>query len=394
MFKENRNLLIIAFIAVVNALGYGIVIPILYSYSKHFGLSDLQNGLLFSLFSICAFLATPLIGRMSDKYGRRPLLIASIAGTAVSFFMQSFAPNAFFLFLARALDGLTAGNISVASAVISDTTTPENRARGFGIIGASFGFGFVVGPAISALTVGYSLSMPFIIAGVISVVAVIMTIIFLPETNRHIGQVTQGKLFDFGKLWHALFDPSVGVTLLITLVYFLAFSCSIMYGFQPFSKKVLLLSDVEISVIFVIFGLIGLVTQIFLVQRITKSLGLKKAYTSAILIVAVGFLLMFLSRSLWFFVIASIVLAMANSLVPPLTQTILSQETDEKSQGTIMGINASYMSIGQIFGPIIGGMVASFYIPAIFIVGIIFALVCFYLSLKVLRKDVKKESAF
>ncbi|HEX8932295.1 MAG TPA: MFS transporter, partial [Patescibacteria group bacterium] len=251
MFKGNRNLFIIAFIAVVNALGYGIVIPILYSYSKHYGLSDFQNGLLFSIFSIGAFIATPLIGRMSDKYGRRPLLIISIIGTVVSFFMQAFAPNAIFLFLARALDGLTAGNISVATAVISDTTPPEERAKGFGIIGASFGFGFVVGPAISALTVGISASLPFIIAGLITLIAVIITVIYLPETNKHIGQVTHSKLFDFGKLWQALFDPNVGMTLLITFIYFLAFSCSIMYGFQPFSKKILLLSDVQISILFV-----------------------------------------------------------------------------------------------------------------------------------------------
>lgn len=394
MFKGNRNLFIISFIAVVNALGYGIVIPILYSYSKHYGLSDFQNGLLFSIFSIFAFLATPIIGRLSDKFGRRPLLIISIIGTAVSFFMQAFAPSAIFLFIARALDGLTAGNISVAQAVISDTTTPQERAKGFGIIGASFGFGFVVGPAISALTVGISLALPFIIAGLITLVAVVVTIIYLPETNKHIGQVAHSKLFDFSRLWHALFDPNVGVTLIITFIYFLAFSCSIMYGFQPFSKHILNLSDVQISILFVVFGLTGLVAQLLLVQWIIKRFGLKRAFSVSLLIVAVGFLLMFVSRSLSFFIFASIILSLSNSLVQPLTQTILSKETDEKSQGSIMGLNASYMSIGQIFGPIIGGAVASLYIPFIFVAGIIFTLICFYLSFKVLRPGVRLESAF
>lgn len=393
MFKD-KNLLIIALIAVVNALGYGIVIPILYSYSKHFGLSDFQNGLLFSIFSICSFLATPLIGRLSDKYGRRPLLIISILGTVVSFFMQAFAPNAIFLFLARGLDGLTAGNISVASAVISDTTTAQDRAKGFGIIGASFGFGFVFGPAISALTVGIAPSLPFIIAGVITAIAAVITILFLPETNKHIGQVHHGKLFDFGRLWHALFDPGVGPTLLITLVFFLAFACSIIYGFQPFSKKILLLSDVQISILFVLFGIIGLLTQLLIVPRVTKWLGLKKAFSSSIFVVACAFIIMFFTRSLLVFVIANIILGIANSITQPLTQAILSQETDEKSQGSIMGINASYMSIGQIFGPIIGGVVASFFIPAVFLVGTFFTLVCFYLSFKVLRPGVAKESAF
>ena len=121
--KENRNLLIIALIAIVNALGYGIIIPILYSYSLRFGLNDFENGLLFASYSLAMFLSTPIIGRLSDKYGRRPLLIVSIGGTAVSFFMMAFAPSALFLFLARIIDGITAGNIPVASAVISDTTT-------------------------------------------------------------------------------------------------------------------------------------------------------------------------------------------------------------------------------------------------------------------------------
>src|SRR3989338_5079513 len=168
MFAGNRNLLIIALVAIVNALGYGIIIPVLYSYSQKYGLNDFQNGLLFSIFSICQFFSTPIIGRMSDKYGRKPLLLISISGTALSFFMAAFAPNAVFLFIARALDGITAGNIPVASAVISDTTTQKQRAKGFGIIAAAFGFGFVFGPAISALTLSFSDSMPFISSSLIS----------------------------------------------------------------------------------------------------------------------------------------------------------------------------------------------------------------------------------
>ncbi len=151
MFKNNRNLGIIAIIALVNSIGYGVIIPVMLPYAEKFGLSVFQYGLLFALFSLCQFLATPIIGRLSDKYGRRPLLIISCAGTALSFFLAAFAPNAFVLFIARALDGITAGNIPVAQAVISDTTEPKDRAKGFGIIGASFGFGFIAGPLIAAL---------------------------------------------------------------------------------------------------------------------------------------------------------------------------------------------------------------------------------------------------
>src|SRR5581483_3789797 len=192
-------------------------------------------GLLFAMFSICQFFSTPIIGRMSDKYGRRPMLLLSIAGTAGSFLLMAFAPNALFLFLARALDGLTAGNIPVAFAVISDSTKPEDRPKAFGLIGAAFNFGFVFGPAVSALTVGFGSAVPFLIAAGVTLVAIALTAIYLPETNQHMGEVQQGKLFDFPKLWHTLFEPGVGLTFIISLVYFLAFSCAIIYGFQPFT---------------------------------------------------------------------------------------------------------------------------------------------------------------
>jgi MFS family permease len=126
---KNKNVLIVALIALVNMLGYGIIIPLMYGYSKKFGLSDFENGLLFALYSICQFISTPMIGRLSDKYGRRPMLLISIVGTAASFFLMAFAPNAAFLFLSRILDGLTAGNIPVVFAVISDSTAPEDRTK-------------------------------------------------------------------------------------------------------------------------------------------------------------------------------------------------------------------------------------------------------------------------
>lgn len=391
--KKNRTLLIIALIAMVNMLGYGIVIPILYSYSKKYGLSDFQNGLLFSIFSICQFASTPIIGRLSDKYGRRPLLIISIIGTVASFFMMALAPNALFLFISRALDGLTAGNIPVAFAVISDSTEPAERPHAFGMVGAAFGFGFVFGPAIAAFTLSYGAATPFVIAGTITLIAAILTMLFLPETNKHMGEDKKGKLFDFPMLAKTLVNPNVGPTFLISLIFFLAFSCAIIYGFQPFTLNVLKVSVAQNAILFTIFGAVGLVAQLFLVQRFSKWLGVKRAFMVSIVMTGVGFLIMPLSHSIAIFVFAMVILSLFNSVVQTLIPAILSQEADAKSQGSVMGLNASYQSVGMIFGPVLGGLLATVAIPLPFITGSVLVLICFLLSFKVMRPG-KRQSAF
>ena len=385
LFKNNRNLFIIAVIAVVNALGYAIIIPILYSYSLKFGLNDFQNGLLFAVFSLFQFLSTPVIGRMSDKFGRRPLLLISLAGTAISFFMMAFAPSAIFLFLARALDGITAGNIPVASAVISDTTAPQDRAKGFGIIGASFGFGFIFGPAISAFTLHWGSSVPFIIAGVITLIAIALTAFILPETNVHMGQVVHGKLFDFPKLAKSLTDENVGLTLLVSLIYSFAFGLFI-FAYQPVSKKIIGLSDSQIAIMFTLFGIVGLIAQTLIIPRFTKAVGDRKALTISLIGLTVTFFSFFLVRSFMIMAIISIAQALANSFVAPLVQALLSKEVDAKSQGSILGINASYVSLGMIFGPIICGAVATILVPLPFLVGSASIAACVLLSVKILRK--------
>lgn len=389
MFKNNKNLLIIALIAVVNALGYGIIIPILYSYSKRFGLSDFQNGILFALFSLCQFFSTPVIGRLSDKYGRKPLLIISIAGTALSFLITAFAPSALFLFLARALDGITAGNIPVASAVITDTTEPKDRAKGFGIIGAAFGFGFIFGPAISAATVGINPALPFLIAAAISLVAVIITALFLPETNKNMGKLSHAKLFEFNKLIHALTNKTVGSTLLLTLFYFMAFSMFI-FGFQSSTVSVLHLSATQISIVFSLIGVVGLISQLFLLQRVIKLLKVKRALLFSLGWVAFLFMVMFFARTPILFVGACIAMSLINNFVQPITQTILSEETNDTEQGEMQGLNASYMSIGQILGPIVAGALATISISMPFLGASLLTLICIYLAVKIFSvKSVK-----
>lgn len=368
MFKNNRNLLIIALIAIVNAIGYGIIIPVIYEYSRKFGLSDFQNGLLFALFSLCQFISTPIIGRLSDKYGRKPMLVASLAGTMISFLMMAEAKSAVVLFLARALDGLTAGNIPVATAVISDTTSLKDRAKGFGVIGAAFGFGFIFGPAISGLTVRYGDNIPFMIAAGISAAAVVITMLFLPETNQHMGQVEKKKLFDFKKMAAAITDKKVGATLAITLFAAMAFTM-FTYAFQPFAVKALGMSVEQISLVFTLIGVIGLVTQLFIVPRATSLAKEETTLKWALVSLGITLGLVSLAKNMPMLMAIIAAQAVANSIINPLIQTLLSRETDEKEQGAIFGINASYSSVGTILGPIIGGALGSFTLKLPFIAG-------------------------
>lgn len=386
LLKGNKNLLVIAVIAVVNALGYGIIIPILYSYSIKFGLNDFDNGMLFAVFSLCAFLSAPIIGILSDKYGRKPLLLISLIGTAVSFVMTAFAPNAIWLFIARALDGITAGNIPVASAVISDSMKPEDRGKGFGIIGASFNFGFVFGPALSAITIGFGDHVPFLIAAAVTLVSIVMTAIILPETNQHIGEMAKRKLFDFGKLARAMFDKSVGKTLFVSLVYSFAFGLFI-FSYQPVSVKLLHLTPSQISVNFTIFGIVGFLAQAVIIPAVVKRLGDNKALMYSLFAVGVAFVGLFFGReTLVLFVVMSILLSLANGFVGPMISSLLSKEVDMKSQGEIMGVNASYVSLGMIFGPIVGGILATTNLALPFVVGGVISIMCGLVIVSVIRK--------
>ena len=359
----------------------------MYSYSQSFGLSDFQNGLLFSLFSICTFLSTPIIGRLSDKYGRKPLLLISLFGTVISFLMTAYAKNAGMLFAARALDGITAGNIPVALAVISDTTLPKDRAKGFGIIGATFGFGFVFGPAISGLTLRYGIATPFIVAACVTGIAMLLTALFLPETNMHEKEVAKGKLFDFRTLFMSITDERVGITLGMTLLFSLAHAMYV-YAFQPFSIKTLGLSPASISYIFMGIGVVGLLVQGFLMGKAVKRFREHGVLTVCLIFDVVIFILMFLSRSIIPFVILVVLQAFFSSFISPILQTLLSKEVDEKSQGTVMGLSSSYGSIGTIIGPLLGGAVASISVHTPFLIVSCIAFFCFIFSLSRVRNHI------
>src|ERR1700694_5939026 len=178
-----RPLLIIFLTVFVNLVGFGIIIPLLPFYAGTFGASPLVVGLLFAVFSLCQLTAAPALGDLSDRYGRRPILIFSLAGTVVSFVMLALAHSLAMLLAARIVDGLSGGNISTARAYVADITAPKDRARAYGLIGAAFGLGFILGPALSGALARVSYTAPIWAAAALTLAATVIAWLWLPETG-------------------------------------------------------------------------------------------------------------------------------------------------------------------------------------------------------------------
>lgn len=351
----NRTFWIIALIAFINSLSFTILIPIIYLYGKQFGLNDFQTSLLFSIYSVAQFFATPIIGKLSDRFGRKPLLIISLAGTVIANFLAGTATTATVLFLARFLDGITGGNSSVAQAVISDVTNRENRAKGFGIFGAAFGSGLILGPAVSLLAQSISLGASFLASGAIAFVALLITIFFLPETIAH--KDTSHNYFDLGleNLIKGLAIPKVGILLIINFLIGTTFTI-FAYAFQPYFINVLSQNSQSLTLIFILIGGLGLIMQTVGIQALNRKLDLITILLLALFIRSVSFILMPIWSNVFYFVGVSIVFAIFNSLVQPIINTLISLNAKPEEQGTAMGINSSYLSISNAFGPVIAGM--------------------------------------
>lgn len=360
----NRTFWIAALIVFINSLSLTILIPIIYLYGKQFGLNDFQTSLLFSIYSIAQFFATPVIGKLSDRFGRKPLLVISLAGTVAANFMAGFATTASVLFIARFLDGITGGNNSVAQAVISDVTTPEKRAQGFGVFAAAFGLGFVLGPVISLLAQHISLGASFIASGAMALIALLISVIFLPETIHQKSGKRQ-NIFDLGvgSLIKGLLIPKIGILLIIN--FFIGTTFTIFtYAFQPYYIHILHQTSQSLTMMFILFGALGVLMQAKGVAILVQKFNVIGILFLALLIRSGSFILMPLWSNIYYFIVISIIYSTFNSLVQPMINTLISLNAKPEEQGVYLGLNSSYLSISNAVGPVIAGTLISQANPA------------------------------
>lgn len=356
----NRSpLLPIFLIVLVDVLGLTIILPLLPFYAEKLGASALVVGLLISSYALCQLIAGPVLGKMSDHIGRKPLLIVSQFGTLVGFLILAFANSLWLVFLSRVIDGLTAGNLSLAQAYIADVTTPENRAKSFGVIGVAFGIGFLIGPGISGYLAQFGYAYPIFAAAFLSASSIVCTATLLPKATPH--EDDGGRrlsLLDWKAYAEYFARPALGR--LLWQFFFFSFSFALFisgfalyaqrryrYNGHPFGAK-------EVGYVFTYVGFLGLILQGGLIGRLVKKFGERKLVRAGFAFSAVGFGLLAWTRTLGQLLAASTVNA-GSGVIRPAVTALISHEAGKREQGVVLGLTQSIMSVCQIVAPVIAG---------------------------------------
>src|SRR4029434_1578045 len=345
-----RPLAIIFLTIFVNLIGFGIIIPLLPFYAETFGASPLVIGLLFAVFSICQLVAAPVLGDWSDRYGRRPVLVFSLAGTVVSFVMLAVAHSVTMLFLARIVDGLSGGNISTARAYVADVTEPKDRARAYGLIGAAFGLGFIFGPALSGILARVSYTAPIWAAAGITVVAALMAWAWLPETV-HRTQAGTGNPFRY--LPELLRRPLVRRVLVIDFVYWTSFAI-FQTTFALFTARRFGFDAPKTGYVFAAFGVLGAVIQGGFIRPIVRRLGDKSTFMLGLACGAFGLLACAMVDSVPLFMLTLVPLAFGIGFGHPTMASLVSLVADGDEQGRVQGAAGAVESLGRTIGPVWG----------------------------------------
>lgn len=353
--KTGKMALLLIFLTVfIDLIGFGIVIPLLPKFATHFGADGFTVGLLVMSYSLMQFFMTPVWGRLSDRIGRRPVLLISMAASSVGYLLWGFAGTLAVLFASRIVAGLGSANIAVAQAYISDVTTPENRAKGMGLIGAAFGLGFTLGPAVGGLLSQYGINAVGFGAAAFSFVAFLFALFALPEPQNRSRAGHDRYRTEEGFLARTLSNSSLRIPLAIFFLSTFAFAnmettlvllATKWYGF----------TSADISWLFTFVGFVMVMVQGGFVGRAAKRSGEKSLILAGSLLVAVGFMLTVLLHQVWGLYLAMGVIACGISINNPSNQSMLSKLANPSETGGVLGVGQSLSTLGRILGPMAGG---------------------------------------
>ncbi|HEX7294546.1 MAG TPA: MFS transporter [Pyrinomonadaceae bacterium] len=362
-----RSPLIVIFTTVfIDLVGFGIVIPVLpfYAEGSIFNATPRTVGLLFASYSIMQLIFSPILGGLSDRYGRRPVLLISIIGTGIGFLILGLANTLLLLFIGRILDGITGGNISTAQAYIADITTKENRAKGMGLIGAAFGLGFIFGPAIGGILSRWGIHVPFFFAAALCFANAILLYFTLPETVTpdHPARASATTGRGIPQLIKSLKQRRLGFVLITYFMFVVAFSIMT----TSFSLYVMFRFGYDAQhtgYLFAYVGVISVIIQGGLIGRLVKRFGeIPLVVFGALCFSASLFAVPYVGPAaggLAGLLIGGGVFSLGNSLATPALTSLASKSVSESEQGTVLGVTQSVASLARAVGPSLAAVLIS-----------------------------------
>jgi MFS family permease len=385
-------MIVMLLVVFIDLLGFGVVIPLLPFYGEHFHASPAEITTLMSIFSGLQLLAAPLWGRLSDRIGRRPVVLVSLTTSILAYLWLSSADALWMLFAARALQGISAGNISVAQAYIADVTTPENRAKGMGGLGAALGLGFVLGPAMGGLLAGgdpasINVAIPSYVAAALSALALVVALFSLEESLTPALRAKAGRQPGrIAQIRDAFSRPRLRILMAMFFTTTFAFA-GMESTFGLWADHRLNWGPRQVGLVFAAVGIVLVIVQGMLIGRIIKRFGEPRALFAGTVAIGIGLALLAAAREPVLGVVASCWLALGMGLASPSTSALISKEAAADEQGSILGVNQSVGSFARIAGPAVAGQAFEFGGPsAPYAVGAVIMLLSAAIAWQVVRQ--------
>lgn len=365
--KKSASLITVFLAVFIDLIGFGIVLPLLPFYASTFQATPVQIGLLYSIYSFSQLIFSPIWGSLSDRVGRRPIMLISTFGAFFAYLLFGFSHSFALLFLSRLIAGVMGGNISTAQAYVADVTTHEDRAKGMGLIGAAFGVGFVMGPAISSLLIHpiflnffnipeeHRYAIPGFFAALLSFVSFLLIFFKLPETvtrPSHEDYKTTKSVLIFSKaFWQSIPSP-----ILLGTMFLLCFSQASMFSSFPlFGNHQLHLSAAEVGPIYVCMGLISVIVQGGLIRLLTKKFKEEILFITGCILMVFGMMLIPFAFSQTSLILFLCLMSTGGSLNFPTLNSLISKKANPSEVGSMMGASQGMASLGRTVGPTWGG---------------------------------------
>ena len=383
--KNNQAFLILSLALVVVMLGFGMVIPIFPFYVEKLGAGGTELGLLVATSALLEFLLGPMWGSISDRFGRKPVLIVGLFGYAISAFLFGISTQLWMLFAARALSGiLSSATITSAMAYVGDITSAEDRGDGMGKIGASMALGLMVGPGVGGWLGKESLSTPFFIAAGMSVLAMLLVVLFLTESITEVKAQpkTSFQLPQFKSLWSALRGPVGYLLILVTLFSFALTNFEAIFGLYALEK--FRFGAGQVGMILMVVAVVSTVGKALLTGPVTRKWGERATIQVSLIAGSLGYLVLLAAWDFYTILVATAFFILSKTLLRPATFALISKQSTG-SQGTAMGLSNSFMSLGRILGPIWAGFVFDLHVNLPYLSGSLFMLIGFIVSLMIFK---------